>query len=80
VFGGAGATIDIVHDAADADVGLVCPLLVLWSAQGLGRDYDVPAIWKARATDLTFQSFDCGLFSAEERPAPIAGELLAFLR
>jgi haloacetate dehalogenase len=33
----AGASIDLVHDEASLGQKLVCPLLVLWSATGLGR-------------------------------------------
>lgn len=38
----AGATVDLADDAADAQ-RIGCPVLVLWSAQGLGSSYDVLA-------------------------------------
>ena len=75
----AGATIDLVHDAADADRDIACPTLVLWSATGIGSAYDVPAIWGERAPDLRGRALDCGHFVAEERPEEVAAELLAFL-
>jgi haloacetate dehalogenase len=76
----AGATIDLVHDVDDADVALVCPLLVLWSDSGIGQQYDVSAIWRARAPDWRGRSLDCGHFLAEERPDEVADELLEFVR
>src|SRR4029453_16270202 len=42
----AGATIDLIHDGDDGEEQLRCPLLVLWSAGGLGTQYDVEAIWR----------------------------------
>jgi haloacetate dehalogenase len=75
----AGATIDLEHDRADADRTLSCPTLALWSATGIGRAYDVPAIWRARAPDLHGRALDCGHFLAEERPDEITAALLAFL-
>jgi haloacetate dehalogenase len=75
----AGATIDLVDDDADADVRLACPTLVLWSSGGIGSAYDVAAIWRARAPDLSGRALDCGHFIAEERPEETAAELLAFL-
>lgn len=75
----AGATIDLRHDAADADQYLSCPTLVLWSASGIGSHYDVLAIWKARSPDIRGRAFDCGHFLAEERPDQTAHELLTFV-
>jgi haloacetate dehalogenase len=75
----AGATIDLAHDAADADRRLTCPLLVLWSANGIGSTYDVPRIWGARAGKLRGRALDCGHFLAEEQPAETTAELLSFL-
>jgi haloacetate dehalogenase len=76
----AGATTDLAHDAADADHQLECPLLVLWSAHGIGSNYDVPAIWTARAATFRGRALDCGHFLAEERPAETTAELFSFLR
>jgi haloacetate dehalogenase len=75
----AGATIDLVHDAADADATLDCPVLALWSGPGLGSHYDVEAIWRARAPDLVARPLDCGHFLAEERPDETAAALLELL-
>jgi haloacetate dehalogenase len=76
----AGATIDLVHDDADADVPLSCPLLAVWSRRGIGSSYDVEAIWRGRATDFRGEVLDGGHFLAEECPRETAELLLEFLR
>lgn len=76
----AGATIDLVHDDADAGHRIACPVLVLWSGPGLGSAYDVPAIWRGEAADVTGEALDCGHFLAEERPDEVCAKLLAFLQ
>jgi haloacetate dehalogenase len=75
----AGASVDLVHDQADAAWPVWCPVLVLWSKAGIGRGYDVERIWAQRAPDLRGRALDCGHFLAEERPAETAAELQAFL-
>jgi haloacetate dehalogenase len=75
----AGATIDLVHDDADAGRAIACPVLVLWSGPGLGSAYDVLSIWRAEAADVTGEALDGGHFLPEERPAEVAAKLLAFL-
>jgi haloacetate dehalogenase len=65
----AGASIDLVHDRADRDRRLAMPLRVLWgerSAQGSG--YDVLAVWRDHAENVTGQAIDSGHFLAEEAP------------
>jgi len=74
----AGATIDLVHDRADRE-RIHSPLLVLWSAQGIGSSYDVPSIWQQQAEVVQGRPLDCGHFLAEERPAETASELTRFL-
>jgi haloacetate dehalogenase len=75
----AGATIDLIHDHDDGDGQLHCPLLVLWSAGGLGTQYDVEAIWRRRRPDFHGRALDCGHFIAEERPQETVEELFSFL-
>jgi haloacetate dehalogenase len=65
-------------DEADAATHLACPVLVLWSAEGIGSGYDVEAIWRARASDLRGRALECGHFLAEERPREVARELGSF--
>lgn len=75
----AGATVDLVHDRADASRQLACPTLVLWSESGIGSGYDVPGIWRARAPRFTGAALDCGHFLAEERPGAVTEALRSFL-
>ncbi len=65
----AGASIDLVHDEADFDNKVNCPLFALWSATGyVGRTQDVLATWRNYATNVQGQSLPCGHFLAEEMP------------
>jgi haloacetate dehalogenase len=75
----AGATIDLVHDEADRDRKIRCPLLLLWSARGTGVIYDVLDIWKEQATDVRGVAFDCGHFLAEEKAEGTAAKIMHFL-
>jgi haloacetate dehalogenase len=72
----AGAGVDLAHDREKADIS--CPVLVLWSAAGLGASYDVLAIWREQAADVRGRALDCGHFLAEERPDDVASELALF--
>ncbi|HEX7891142.1 MAG TPA: alpha/beta hydrolase [Ramlibacter sp.] len=79
----ASAGIDLQHDQADHDAGrkLAQPLRVLWGEHGaVGRNFDVPALWRAAATDFTGRSLPCGHYIAEEAPALLLDEAFAFLR
>jgi haloacetate dehalogenase len=65
----AGATIDLVHDRADRDRRLTMPLLVLWgrrSSQSSG--YDILAVWRDHAENVTGCAIDSGHFLPEEAP------------
>lgn len=75
----AGATIDLAHDRDDASRGISCPVLVLWSREGLGSSYDVLGIWRDEAHHVRGRAIDSGHFLAEERADETAAELLAFL-
>jgi haloacetate dehalogenase len=79
----AAASIDLVHDEADRDEGrkVGCPLLALWGGRGvMERIYDVEAVWREYANDVTGKPLDAGHFLAEERPAETAQELRDFLK
>ena len=77
----AAASIDLEHDAADADRKVTAPLLALWGAHGtVGALYDVLAVWREKAGDVRGGALDCGHVLQEERPAETAAELLAFLK
>jgi haloacetate dehalogenase len=79
----ASATIDLAHDRADVAAGmrLPTPLRVLWGAHGaVGQCFDVLALWRERATDVSGQALDCGHYIAEEAPAVLLDEALRFFR
>ena len=77
----AAGTIDLEHDAADADQRVHAPLLALWGSQGtVGALYDVLATWREKALLVGGRSIDCGHALQEERPEETAAELLTFFR
>ncbi|HYE40693.1 MAG TPA: alpha/beta hydrolase, partial [Ramlibacter sp.] len=79
----ASAAIDLQHDQLDADAGrlLAQPLRVLWGEHGaVGRCFDVPALWRAAATEISGRSLPCGHYIAEEAPALLLDEALSFFR
>ncbi len=72
----ASATIDLEQDRADIAAGkkLAIPVKVLWGEHGaVGHNFDVLALWRERAIDVSGQSLTCGHYIAEEMP----GDLLA---
>jgi haloacetate dehalogenase len=76
----AAATIDLVHDEADMDRKITCPVLVLWGANGIvGKKYDVLAVWRERATEVSGKSLPCGHWLAEEAPGEVLAEVRRFL-
>ncbi|RYF14587.1 MAG: alpha/beta hydrolase [Comamonadaceae bacterium] len=79
----ASAGVDLQHDQLDADAGrlLAQPLRVLWGEHGaVGRCFDVPALWRAAATDFSGRSLPCGHYIAEEAPALLLDESFNFFR
>jgi haloacetate dehalogenase len=76
----AAATIDLEHDALDADKRVLAPLLVLWGGRGVvGRLYDVVATWREKATDVKGHAIDCGHCPQEEQPDALMQALEDFL-
>lgn len=78
----AGAGIDLEHDDASFAAGarVLCPLLVLSGAHGfVAAKYDVAAVWRDYAEDVTADSLDCGHFLPEERVDETVAALAAFL-
>ncbi len=76
----AAATIDLEHDAADADARIAAPLLALWGARGVvGQTYDVLETWREKARDVRGRALDCGHTLQEEAPDETLAEVLAFL-
>jgi haloacetate dehalogenase len=77
----AGASIDLTHDAADLDDKIRCPLHVLWAENGaMDRLYDVLAIWRERARNLTGKGMPGGHNMQEGAPIEVLAELKSFLR
>ena len=75
----AAAGIDLVHDRAEGTRRLRMPLLVLWGARGfVGRNYDVLALWRAKADDVRGRGLDCGHFLPEECRDDVAQALRSF--
>ena len=73
----AAATIDLVHDAADADARVKVPLLAIWGAKGtIDALFDVLEAWREKAVHVEGGPFDCGHTLQEERPQ----ETIATLR
>ena len=79
----ASAGIDLEHDRIDVQAGrrLTVPVHVLWGEHGaVGRCFDVPALWRERATQVTGRVLPCGHYLAEELPAQVAAEALNFFQ
>lgn len=75
----AAATIDLDHDAADADQRVHAALLALRGGQGtVGALYDVLATWREKALHVEGRPLDCGHALQEECPKETAAELMAF--
>nr|WP_176025028.1 alpha/beta hydrolase [Brucella pseudintermedia] len=75
----AAASIDLEHDAADAEVRIAAPLLALWGQKGtVGQTYDVLATWRDKAWDVSGRALDCGHTLQEERPDELLKEFRAF--
>ena len=76
----AAAGIDLIHDEADSEQRIGCPLLVLWGAKGVvGSSYDVLDTWRAKAKDVQGGSLPCGHYLPEEAPGLLLEKLDAFL-
>jgi haloacetate dehalogenase len=77
----AGASIDLQHDAADLAEKIRCPLHVLWAENGaMDRLYDVLAIWRERARNVTGKGMPGGHNMQEGAPAEVLAELRSFRR
>jgi haloacetate dehalogenase len=76
----AGASVDLDHDAADADRPIRVPTLVIWGARSVstGAIFEVEKAWLGEATDLSFRSIESGHFMPEEAPEQTLQLLLEF--
>jgi haloacetate dehalogenase len=76
----AAASIDLVHDAANDNRKLACPLLVLWGERGVvNRLFHPLDDWASVATNVTGRPIQSGHYLAEEAPEATLAELLPFL-
>ncbi len=76
----AAATIDIVHDDADGDAKIICPIHVLWGANGaIEAFFDCLALWRQRAQTVSGKSLPGAHYLAEELPDLVLEETFAFL-
>ena len=65
----AGAGIDLEHDRADRGTKLAMPLLILWGQRsGQGSGYDMLAVWREHAANVTGEAIASGHFLPEEAP------------
>jgi haloacetate dehalogenase len=79
----ASAGIDLEHDRADVAAGrkLSQPLRLLWGEHGaVGQCFDVLALWRERAAEVSGRSLPCGHYIAEEAPALLLDEINLFFR
>jgi len=75
----AAASIDLEHDAADAERRVECPLLALWGSNGVvHRLFNPIADWGSVARDVRGKPLPCGHYLAEEAPEETLAEMLAF--
>jgi haloacetate dehalogenase len=75
----AAASVDLAHDADDADQRIEAPLLVLWGERALvGRTYDVLATWREKARAVQGRALPTGHYLPEEAPEATAAALAGF--
>ena len=77
----ASAGPDLDPDRADraARLQLPMPVRVLWGEHGaVGKCFDVMALWRACAANLTGRELPCGHYIAEEAPDLLAADALSF--
>jgi haloacetate dehalogenase len=75
----AAASIDLEHDAADAERKIECPLLALWGSKGVVHRLFKPlADWGSVARDVSGKPLPSGHYLAEEAPEETLAELLEF--
>jgi haloacetate dehalogenase len=75
----AAASIDLVHDGADLNKKVQCPLLVLWGAQGAVTRYDALALWRERAANVSGREMPGGHSFHETNPEATIAALRAFM-
>jgi haloacetate dehalogenase len=75
----AGAGIDLEHDRADRERKIAMPILVLWGQRsGQGSGYDMLAVWREHADNVTGEAIASGHFLPEEAPDDTCRALSGF--
>ena len=75
----AGASIDLVHDDADFDQKVNCPMLALWSSTGyVGRTQDPLKIWADYATNVRGHSLPAAITWRKKCPTRRTTPLKSF--
>ena len=70
-----------MHDRVDVQAGIKIeqPLKVLWGEHGaVGQCFDVLALWRERATEVSGSCLPCGHYIAEEAPELLIPQVLKF--
>ena len=76
----AAASIDLVHDNADLNKKIQCPLLVLSSEKGpFHRMYNVLQTWQERAIRAQGKAMPTGHFLPEQMPQELMQEIITFM-
>jgi haloacetate dehalogenase len=78
----AAAGIDLEHDCADRQAGLMLqtPLLVLWGEQGVvHRCFEPLKEWRQVAARVNGEALSCGHYIPEEAPTVLLARVLPFL-
>ncbi|EWM19433.1 alpha/beta fold hydrolase [Kutzneria sp. 744] len=77
----AAAGADLVHDNADVDRRIECPLLVLWGEHSfVGATYDVPDVWQGYGVDVTGRALPSDHYLPEEQPELVAAAVREFFK
>jgi haloacetate dehalogenase len=75
----AGATIDFEIDAADNDLQIATPLLVLWGTRGAPPTDEFPTVWRKFASNLVaIEPLPTGHYIQEEMPEQCLDRFLTF--
>lgn len=76
----AAIDVDFALDADDLDRRIKAPALVLYGADGImGQEYDVPASWTERLSNMQSQGLPGGHFFPDTHPEETTQALLRFL-
>ncbi|MEM6385803.1 MAG: alpha/beta hydrolase [Pseudomonadota bacterium] len=76
----AGVSVDLAHDAAEADRVLNMPSLVLYGASGvMAKHFDVGAVWSERLASPVIKAMPGGHFFVDQTPGEVAVALRGFL-